>query len=336
MNSFGRNFRLTTFGESHGEAMGGIIDGCPSGISIDMTLLDSMLARRRPGTSRHVTPRQESDRPRFLSGISPEGTTLGTPIGFIVENKDRRSGDYDKLINLYRPNHADYTYQCRYGIRDHRGGGRASARETVSWVVGGAIAASWLQTHGIKVRATLAEIGGVAATPEEIERKISVALKEGDSIGGIVECVATGVPAGIGSPVFDKLDATIAAALMGINGVKGVECGAGFRSASMTGSQCADIFYKTPTGEIATHTNNSGGIQGGISNGMPILFRVAFKPTPTIRKELPTIAIDGTPTTLSAGGRHDPCIAIRGTVVAEAVMAMAIADQLLEYKGLQA
>ncbi len=328
MNTLGRTFRLTTFGESHGPAMGGIIDGCPPGISLDMEMLEDMLSRRRPGTSRYVTARKEEDIPEFLSGLTSGDITLGTPIGFIIRNKDARPSDYDAMAELYRPNHADYTYMARYGLRDVRGGGRASARETVNWVVGGAVAGSFLKTKGISVSSRLVAVGGVEGSIEDLMTVVEQARRAGDSVGGVVECCVEGMPAGIGSPVFGKLHADLAAGLMGINGVKGVEYGDGFEAARSYGSIQADAFAKEE-GSVVTLTNHSGGIQGGISNGMPIVLRIAFKPTPTIARPLPTITTEGAPAVLESRGRHDPCIALRGAVVAEAVTLLTLADAIL-------
>lgn len=329
MNTFGTLFRLTSFGESHGPAMGGVIDGCPPGLKIDFDLMRHMLERRCPGTSTTVSARKETDSPEFLSGLSSDGIALGSPIAFIIRNKDARPSDYDAMAHLYRPNHADYTYDCRYGIRDPRGGGRSSARDTVSWVVAGAVALSYLHTLGIEVKASLIDVGGTRASGSELMACIEETRRNGDSVGGVVECIAIGVPPGIGNPNADKLHAAIAMALMSINGVKGVEYGDGFAAAASTGSEQADVFIPGDDGIPGCATNHSGGIQGGISNGMPIVFRVAFKPTPTIARPLSTIDNMGRPAEIHAKGRHDPCIAVRGTVVVEAMMALAIADSYL-------
>lgn len=327
MNTFGRNIRLTTFGESHGKAMGGIIDGIPGGVQLSMDAILRETARRRPGQSHLVTARNEKDQPEFLSGITEDMVTLGTPIGFIVRNTDHHSSDYDEMAALYRPNHADYTYDMRYGIRDPRGGGRASARETLNWVIGGAIARQLPCMKGISISADIIAIGGVDGSREEMEREVERAMKEGDSLGGIVECVISGVKPGVGEPVFGKLHARLAEAMMSINAAKGFEYGDGFASAAMRGTRHADIFTSGDSG-IKTLTNHSGGIQGGISNGSDILFRVAFKPTPTLLRDIETVDKEGRPAILKAKGRHDPCVAIRAVPVVEAMAALTIADFL--------
>ena len=353
MNTFGNHLTLTTFGESHGPAMGGVIDGFPAGFKIDFDKLYEEVAKRRPGQSALVTARNEKDQPEFLSGISPEGVTLGTPIGFIVRNADHHSKDYDEMAKVYRPNHADYTYIEKYGIRDHRGGGRSSARETVNWVVAGALAAQWLESKGIKVEAVLSQVGSVTAgnlfdslitNPENpfelrVNPDIQLAMEEvvretkkaGDSVGGRVSCLITGVPAGVGSPVADKLHARLAAAMMSINAAKGFEYGLGFNAPSSKGSETADRFIPSEhEGEpLKTATNYSGGIQGGISNGMPIYFSVAFKPTPTLMMPIPTVDTDGHATVLKPAGRHDPCVAVRAVPVVKAMAALVIADAML-------
>lgn len=353
MNTFGRNLTLTTFGESHGPAMGGIIDGFPPGFKIDFDSLLKEIAKRRPGSSVLVTARNETDTPEFLSGISPDGVTLGTPIGFIVRNSDHHSSDYDEMAKVYRPNHADYTYIKRYGIRDHRGGGRSSARETVNWVVAGALAAQWLATKGITIQTALTQVGGITAgdifdglmtKPNEpyslevnpdltlaMEEVVKEAKKAGDSVGGRVSCLITGLPAGIGNPVADKLHASLAAAMMSINAAKGFEYGLGFKAASSYGSRTADSFLASEdkSEPLKTATNFSGGIQGGISNGMPVFFSVAFKPTPTLLKPIDTVNTDGEATVLNPAGRHDPCVAVRAVHVVKAMAALVIADYLV-------
>ncbi len=329
MNTFGRTLRLTTFGESHGPGYGGIIDGMPPGVALDLGLITDMLDERRPGRSFYVSQRQEPDVPEFLSGLTFRLVTLGTPIAFLFRNHDQRPQDYEEIKHIYRPNHADFTYMARYGFRDPRGGGRSSARETVNWVFAGAVVLSWLHTLGIEVTSRLISVGNVTGDMETMLKAVEEAKREGDSIGGMVECVATGVPAGVGNPVFDKLHVSIGSALMSINGVKGVEYGDGFEAAHSTGSQQADQMMVDSNGNTIVLSNHSGGIQGGISNGLPIIFRVAFKPTPTIAKPLHTITDKGEEVVLEAKGRHDPCIALRGTVVCRAMMALAIADGLL-------
>ncbi len=332
--------------------MGGVIDGIPSGLKIDYDRINEELALRRPGSSSLVTQRREEDIPEFLSGISPDGITLGTPIGFIVRNRDCRPADYDSSKDYFRPNHADYTYMKKYGIRDARGGGRSSARETVSRVVAGAIALQWLQERGISVSAALTKVGDAGdddalrslmeepgktavlnVRPEilsQMQQTIAEARNCGDSVGGRVSCLITGVHAGIGGPVADKLQSRLALAMMSINAAKGFEYGLGFEAAESLGSETADCFIPDDgkTG-ILTSTNFSGGIQGGISNGMPIFFSVAFKPTPTIMRPQPTVDSAGNAMTTSPAGRHDPCVAVRGVAVVKAMAALTIADMML-------
>lgn len=329
MNTFGRNLRLTTFGESHGKAMGGILDGMPGGLKIDMDVILRETARRRPGQSHLVTARNEKDIPELLSGLTDDMVTLGTPIGFIVRNTDQRSGDYGEMAELYRPNHADFTYDMRYGLHEARGGGRASARETLNWVIGGAIARQLPCMEDISVNAKVVSIGGVSGTPEELSRIVEEAMKRGDSVGGVVECVIDGVPAGIGNPVFGKLHARLAQAMMSINAAKGFEYGDGFAAATAYGTEQADIFT-SEDGHIHTLTNHSGGIQGGISNGMPIKFSVAFKPTPTLLRDIETVDKEGTQRILRGKGRHDPCVALRAVPVVEAMAVLVLADEMLE------
>lgn len=351
MNTFGKNLRLTTFGESHGPAMGGIIDGFPSGFKVDFKRLQEDIDKRKPGSSKLATQRKENDRPEFLSGISPEGITLGTPIGFIIRNSDHRSSDYEEMARIYRPNHADYTYEARYGIRDHRGGGRASARETVNWVVAGSLAMQWLNRKNIFIDSVLSAVGNVNYTdklkeqlikypdttisldvPTEIteafENEIFIAKNSGDSIGGKVTCLIKGLRAGTGDPVFRKLHAELAGAMMCINAAKAFEYGLGADSSEITGSESADTFYYSGT-EVLTCSNYSGGIQGGISNGMPIFFTVSFKATPTIMKPLETISKEGEKVMFKAKGRHDPCVALRAVPVVKSLASLVIADFLL-------
>lgn len=328
MNTFGRNLRLTTFGESHGKAMGGILDGMPGGVKIDMDIILHETSRRRPGQSHLVTARNEKDIPEILSGLTDDMVTLGTPIGFIVRNTDQRSNDYGEMAQLYRPNHADFTYDARYGLHEPRGGGRASARETLNWVIGGAIARQLPCMKDISINARIVSIGGISGTQEEIASVVEEAMKRGDSVGGVVECVIEGVPAGVGNPVFGKLHASLAQAMMSINAAKGFEYGDGFAAASMYGTEHADIFT-SDSGQISTITNHSGGIQGGISNGMPIVFRIAFKPTPTLLRDIKTVDKDGNPRILKGKGRHDPCVALRAVPVVEAMAILVIADHLL-------
>lgn len=328
MNAFGTIYRLTTFGESHGPAIGGVIDGVPAGLAIDLDEVQKQLARRRPGQSVLTTARNEADQVEFLSGML-DGVTLGTPIGFIIRNTDHRSADYNALAAVYRPNHADFTYDAKYGIREVRGGGRASARATASLVVGGAIAMQALAKTGISISAEVVSIGGITGSIAEMENMIARAKAAGDSVGGCVQCVVRGVPAGLGEPVGSKLQAMLAQAMMSINAVKGFEYGDGFASAAMTGSEAADEFTTTSDGTIRTVSNHSGGIQGGISNGEDIIFRVAFKPVPTIAKTLTTVDKHGNKIELAAHGRHDPCVVFRALPIVESMAAMVIFDAYL-------
>ena len=355
MNTAGSIYRLTTYGESHGVAMGGVIDGVPAGIELDMEAIDAFLARRRPGQSALQSTRREDDAVEFLSGVF-EGRTTGTPIGFIIRNKDAHSSDYESMRNIYRPSHADYTYAAKYGHRDHRGGGRASARETVTRCVAGAIALQILQQMGVNITAYTSQIGHIALandyktynlsvrnnnrvccpdaeTAQLMETLIEEVKADGDSIGGIVTCVISGVPAGWGEPIYDKLHADLGKAMLGINAAKGFEYGMGFAGAAMRGSQAIDEI-EVSNGRIGTRTNHSGGIQGGISNGEDIYFRVAFKPTPTLLRPVTTITCDGKPTTLMAHGRHDPCVVPRAIPVVEAMAAMVLLDHYLRNKVL--
>ncbi len=350
MNTFGQLYRLTSFGESHGEAIGGVIDGIPSGFEIDLEEIQSQLDRRRPGQSAIVTGRRESDRVRILSGIF-EGRTLGTPIGFIIDNSDHHSNDYEAMRHCFRPSHADFTYQAKYGLRDHRGGGRSSARETATRVVAGAFARQILSHHGITVNAFTSQVGPIilnkdfhdidfsmtetnavrcpdSPTAARMEDLIKTVKAEGDTIGGVVSCVIKGVPVGLGEPVFGKLHARLAEAMMSINAAKGFDYGNGFEGASLRGSETIDKFISRE-GHIHTATNNSGGIQGGISNGEDIYFRVAFKPVATLLRQVETVNDLGEPTILKARGRHDPCVVARAVPVVEAMAAMVILDALL-------
>lgn len=315
MNSFGTILRLTTFGESHGKAMGGILDGMPPGIAIDMNIVRHHLNRRRPGNGPNMSQRKEPDEVEILSGLSTEGKTLGTPIGFIIPNKDARSEDYDGYEGKYRLNHADYTYYKKYGIHDFLGGGRSSARETVSWVVAGSIVRQWLWE---------ARIAFDARYVCTLDPKSAAA--EGDSVGGIVTGKITGLPVGLGEPVFDKLHSRLAAAMMSINAVKAFEYGDGTRSARMTGSQSADRFRLPYDALTPFSSNHSGGIMGGISNGMEVNFNVYFKPTPTIMRPMETIDTEGNPCIIEPKGRHDPCVAIRAVPVVESMAALVIGD----------
>lgn len=326
MNTFGQLFRLTTFGESHGPAIGGVVDGMPSGLRIDFDALDAMMARRRPNSSAASTSRREADRPEFLSGIF-NGVTTGTPIAFVIANTDMRSADYGAIARAFRPSHADYTYEVKYGPwRDYRGGGRASARETAVRVVAGALAMQALATMGVSVSARVVAVGPLGLdSKEQWAGLIEQARAEGDTLGGIVECVVTGVPAGIGEPLFDKLQARLAAAMMSIPAAKGFDYGMGFAGAAMRGSEAMDRFNP----DFTTSTNYSGGIQGGIANGMPITMRVAFKPVATLMREIPTVDRDGHPVVLPPRGRHDVCVVPRAVPVVESMAAMVILDAVL-------
>lgn len=353
MNTFGQLFRLTTFGESHGPGIGGVIDGMPAGIEVDLDLLQSELNRRRPGQSALTTSRKEADRVELLSGVF-EGRTTGCPIGFLVRNENQHSSDYDNLRHVFRPSHADFTYQTKYGVRDHRGGGRTSARETIARVVGGAFAKMLLQQHGISVRAYTSQVGPIAlegtyadydlslvesnpvrcpdpVTAEKMAQLIAEVKAEGDTIGGVISAVITGCPVGLGEPVFGKLHAQLGAAMLGINAVKGFEYGEGFAGVTARGSEQNDVFLPQEGGGIAVKTNHSGGIQGGLSNGQPIYFRVAFKPVATLLREQQTVDDQGNSVTLKARGRHDPCVLPRAVPIVEAMAAMVIADNFLLY-----
>lgn len=353
MNTFGNIYRLTSFGESHGPGIGGVIDGCPAGIELDMAFIQQELDRRKPGQSKITTPRKEEDEVQFLSGIY-EGKTTGTPIGFIIWNKNQHSSDYDNMKNVYRPSHADYTYQMKYGIRDPRGGGRSSARETIARCVAGAIAKLALQQKGIEIHAFTSQVGTIklegnyqdykleeteknaVRCPDpikaaEMETLISEVKSQGDTIGGVITCVAKGVPAGLGEPVFGKLHAALGQAMLSINAVKGFEYGDGFEAALYRGSERNDRFYNDH-GKINTHTNYSGGIQGGISNGQTIYFRVAFKSVATILMEQETVTREGEDTLLKARGRHDPCVLPRAVPIVESMTAMTLLDYLLIQK----
>jgi chorismate synthase len=352
-NTFGEIFRLTTFGESHGPAIGGIIDGCPAGLSINPDEVQRMLARRRPGQSEVTTPRAEDDKVEFLSGIL-EGQTIGTPIGFIIRNKDARPSDYDELKDSFRPSHADYTWETKFGIRDHRGGGRSSARETASRVVGGAIALQALNKLGITINAWVSSIGSIsmpddvlpdytvidknivrcahAETAEKMIQLIEDTKTAGDSLGGIICCSITGVQPGLGEPVFDKLHAVLGKAILSINAVKGFEIGSGFNAAGMSGSRHNDSFINDG-GIIRTSTNHSGGIQGGISNGNEIYFRTAFKPVSTIQIPQSSVNREGESITVENKGRHDPCVVPRAVPIVESMAAMVMLDFTLRNRN---
>jgi chorismate synthase len=325
MNTFGRNFKITIFGESHGKALGAVIDGCPARLVLSESDVQPLLDRRRPGKSTLESARQERDRVEILSGIF-EGMTTGAPVALIVRNEDMRSDDYGMLRDVFRPGHADITYFEKYGIRDHRGGGRSSGRETVARVAAGAVALKYLTQQGIGISGRIIEVHG-RTLPNEIEAEIHAAQAAGDSVGGVAEVTATGCPAGLGDPVFGKLDALIAAAMMGIGAAKGVEIGDGFAAARRFGSENNDGI--TSTGFASNH---AGGILGGISTGQDIVVRIAVKPTPSIGKVQQTRDVRGNETTISVKGRHDPCIVPRILPVAEAMLALVIIDAYLEQK----
>ncbi|MBQ3732196.1 MAG: chorismate synthase [Muribaculaceae bacterium] len=327
MNTIGKILTLTTFGESHGPAMGGVLDGMPAGVDIDLDKLQRFVDRRRTGQTPGSSTRGEKDRVEVLSGIW-EGKTLGTPIGFLVRNTDARSGDYEDIARCYRPNHADYTWEAKYGVRDPRGGGRASARETVARVVAGAIAIQALERLGITVSAQVVQVADTRVEEEFVD-KIVQAASEGDTLGGIISCVVKGVPVGLGEPVFGKLHAQLAAAMMSIPSVHGFEYGDGFEMATKRGSEVMDVFEKRDDGSVGTQTNHSGGIQGGISNGEDITMRIAFKPVPTLMREMPSIDKDGNSETLQPRGRHDACVLQRAVPIVEAMAALIILDNYL-------
>ena len=330
MNTFGNIFRLTCFGESHGRALGGVIDGCPAGVEVDEAFVQSELDRRRPGQSSLTTSRNEADKVEFLSGIF-EGKTTGTPIGFVIYNTNQHSNDYANIKDVFRPSHADYTYTEKYGFRDYRGGGRSSARETACRMVSGALAKLMLKQAGfnIEIVAKMAEVGGET---ENIEQVILAAKEKGDTVGGVISCNISGVPVGWGEPVFGKLQSMLASAMLSINAAKGFEYGMGFEMAKKYGSEVNDIFT-SEEGKITTLTNNSGGIQGGISNGEDIYFRVAFKPVATLLTEQPTVDKDGNATMLKVRGRHDACVLPRAVPIVEAMAAMVLADAYLQNKS---
>ena len=346
-NTYGNIFTLTSFGESHGEAVGGVVDGMPAGIDIDLDFIQSELDRRRPGQSAITTSRKEADKVELLSGVF-EGKSTGCPIGFVVRNTNQHSQDYENMRNVFRPSHADYTYTSKYGERDHRGGGRSSARITISRCVAGALAKLALRQIGVSVTAYTSQVGDISIDPDyrnhdfskietnavrcpdveaaaKMEKLIAEVKGQGDTIGGIITCVIKGCPVGLGEPEFGKLHAALGSAMLGINAVKGFEYGAGFACVNRRGSELNDVF----TEGFHTTTNNSGGIQGGISNGEDIDFRVAFKPVATLLMEQQTVDKDGNPTTLTARGRHDPCVLPRAVPIVEAMAAMTILDYYL-------
>ena len=350
MNTFGTIFRLTSFGESHGKGIGGIIDGCPAGLELNIDLIQLDLSRRKPGQSKITTQRKEPDRLEFLSGVF-EGKTQGTPIAFAVWNKDQHSNDYNDLKDVYRPSHADYTYTKKYGTRDHRGGGRSSARETVARVVAGGIAKQLLTNQGVSVQAFVSQVGDIKLekpyteldlgqtednivrcpdkqTAERMIARIEQASKDKDTVGGVITGVVQGVPAGWGEPVFNKLHADLGFAMLGINAVKGFEYGSGFNGTKLSGSEHNDVFIRSKEG-VRTKTNNSGGIQGGISNGEDVYFNVGFKPIATILKEQHTVDKNKNEVTINPKGRHDPCVLPRAVPIVEAMAALVMADHYL-------
>lgn len=352
-NLFGKLYRLSSFGESHGAAVGGVIDGCPAGVGLSVSDIQRELNRRRPGQSDVSTPRFEEDKVEIFSGIF-DGKTTGMPIGFAVWNQNQNSKDYNNLKELYRPSHADYSWQQKYGIRDYRGGGRSSAREHIARVVGGAVAKQVLAGYGISVYAYTSQVGGVCLpyayreidtgkietnivrcpdeqTAEQMIRLIREVKDAGDSVGGVVSCMIRGVMPGLGEPVFDRFQARLAQAVMSINATKGFEYGTGFAAAGMRGSEHNDPFVMRG-GQVRTETNRSGGIQGGVTNGEDIYFRVAFKPVATIMREQETVNRQGKEVTFEAHGRHDPCVVPRAVPVVEAMAAMVVLDMLLEAK----
>jgi chorismate synthase len=348
-NTFGKRFRVTTFGESHGEAIGGIIDGCPAGVPLDFEAVQNEMNRRKPGQSTIVTQRKENDIVQFLSGIF-EGKTTGTPIGFLIQNNNSKSSDYEHIKDIYRPSHADFVYDKKYGIRDYRGGGRSSARETACRVVAGTIAKQILKT--IKVTAYVTSVGDIKLTKkyseldfsnieknvvrcpdlkiaQQMEECIKAVKKAGDTIGGIITCVIQNIPVGLGEPVFDRLDAELAKAMLSINAVKGVEFGSGFEGTKMKGSQHNDVILPDGT----TKTNNAGGIVGGISNGMDIYFNIAFKPVATLMRDQDSIDSKGNIVIVKGKGRHDACVLPRAVPIVEAMTAITLLDLYLEQFG---
>lgn len=349
-NVFGNVFRLTTFGESHGKGLGGVIDGCPAGLSLDFDFIQNELDRRKPGQSKIVTQRKEGDKVEFFSGVF-EGVTTGTPIGFLIVNDNQKSHDYDHIKDKYRPSHADFTFQEKFGVRDYRGGGRSSARETASRVVGGAVAKLFLRSKGIEVTGYVSQVGSLKLEQpyqkldfNEIEKNIvrcpdpklaEIMIdhimdirKQGDTIGGVISCVITGTPVGLGEPVFDKLHAELGKGMLSINAVKGFEFGSGFEGVALKGSEHNDAFY-IDEDQVKTKTNNSGGIQGGISNGEDIYFKVAFKPVATIMQDQTSVDKHNNAVTVSGKGRHDPCVVPRAVPIVEAMAALTLVDYLL-------
>lgn len=354
-NSFGTAFKIHTFGESHGPAIGVTIDGCPAGLAIDEEKIALDLQRRRPGQSKITTQRQEADAVEILSGVF-EGQSTGTPIALLIRNADARSKDYSHIAGKFRPSHADFTYQNKYGIRDYRGGGRSSARETAARVAAGAIAKMFLAENGVSTQAYVSQVGSMVLDkpyqelnlalaeenivrcpdPEQaklMEEYITQIKKQGDTVGGVISGVVRGAPVGLGEPVFDKLHATLGFAMLGINAVKGFEYGSGFASAAMKGSNHNDLFYTDEAGQVQTKTNYSGGVQGGISNGQDIYFKVAFKPVATLMQSQESVNTDGEAVTVTGKGRHDPCVVPRAVPIVEAMAALVLADFMLLARG---
>ncbi len=353
-NSFGEIFRITTFGESHGKAIGVVIDGCPAGLGIDLDFIQQELDRRKPGQSAITTQRKESDTFEILSGIF-DGRTLGSPIAITIKNEDAKPEDYTHLKDVYRPSHADFTYETKYGLRDYRGGGRASARETAARVIAGAIAKQLLKKSGIEIAAYVSSVGKIQLekeyqqldlsktesnmvrcpdeeTANRMIKLIQETKEKGDTVGGIISCVIKNTPIGLGEPVFDKLHADLAKAMLSINAVHGFEYGSGFAGTKMNGSEHNDVFEKSSADKIITQSNNSGGIQGGISNGMDIYFNVAFKPVATIMQTQSTVDKEGNEIEIKGKGRHDPCVVPRAVPILEAMAALVLADHLLRNK----
>jgi chorismate synthase len=356
-STYGTLFKISTFGESHGPAIGVVIDGCPAGLAFDTDFIQHELDRRKPGQSRITTQRREADEFEVLSGVF-DGLTQGTPIALVIRNTDQRSKDYGHISEQFRPSHADYTYQAKYGSRDYRGGGRSSARETAARVAAGAVAKLLLAQQGVQIQAYVSQVGKLKLEKSYLELNLALAeenavrcpdpetaeqmfnyidgiRKQGDSVGGIVDCVATGVPAGWGEPVFDKLHAELGKAMLSINAVKGFEYGSGFAGVEQLGSQHNDEFYTDDSGRVRTKTNQSGGIQGGISNGEDIYFRTAFKPVATIMQDQDSVDVHGQPVTVSGKGRHDPCVVPRAVPIVEAMAALVLADLYLRNKAAQ-
>ncbi|MCO5247983.1 MAG: chorismate synthase [Chitinophagales bacterium] len=354
-SSFGKVFKISTFGESHGKAIGVVIDGCPAGLKLDIEKIQKDLDRRRPGQSKITTQRKEGDICHILSGVF-EDVTEGTPIGMVIYNEDQKSKDYDHIKDKYRPSHADFTFDVKFGVRDYRGGGRSSARETAARVAAGSVAKQLLATAGIDIHAYVSQVGNIfleknyqevdfdliesnivrcpdEETAEKMIQLITQMRKEGDTIGGVLTCVIKGVPVGLGEPVFDKLHADLAKAMMSINATKGFEYGSGFEGTQLKGSEHNDIFYKDEDGQIKTKTNRSGGIQGGISNGMDIYFKVAFKPVATIMKVQESLDVNGDEVEVSGRGRHDPCVLPRAVPIVEAMTALVLADHWLRNRS---